>query len=214
MNTNQWLQIIFFFAVLLALVKPLGTYMARVYGDKPFVMEKLLGWLERLIYRIWGVDPKKEMDWKGYALAMLAFNIMGGIFIYLLMRVQQWLPLNPAGQSAVPPDLSLNTAISFITNTNFQFYGGETTLSYLTQMAGMTVQNFVCAASGLAVMIALIRGIARRETTKIGNFWTDLVRGTLYIVLPSSFLFALVLIQQGTPQTFSNYPTAKLLQPT
>ena len=119
MNTNQWTQIILFFAVLLALIKPVGTYMARVYGegDRPFFMEKILGWLERLIYRICGIDPKKESDWKGYALAMLAFNIMGGIFIYVLMRVQQWLPLNPAGQSAVPPDLSLNTAISFITNT-------------------------------------------------------------------------------------------------
>lgn len=216
MNTNQWTQIIIFFAVLLALVKPVGTYMARVYGegDQPFFMEKWLGWLERLIYKICGIDPKKETDWKGYALAMLAFNIMGGIFLYTLMRVQQWLPLNPAGQSAVPPDLSLNTAVSFITNTNFQFYGGETTLSYLTQMCGMTVQNFVCAASGLAVMIALIRGIARKETTKIGNFWADLVRGTLYIVLPMSFIFALVLLQQGTPQTFAAYPSATLVQPT
>ncbi len=214
MNSNQWLQVIIFFLVLLALIKPTGIYMSWVYGDKPFFMEKLLGWLERLIYKICGVDPKKEMDWKGYALAMLFFNIVGGIILYIILRVQQHLPLNPAGQSAVPPDLALNTALSFITNTNWQFYGGETTMSYLTQMAGLAVQNFVCAASGLAVMIALIRGIARRETTLLGNFWADLTRGTLYIVFPLSFLFALVLIQQGTPQTFSNSPTASLVQAT
>ncbi len=214
MMTNQWVQIIFFFTVLLVLVKPAGLYMAKVYGDGPFFMEKWLGWLERMIYRICGMDPKKEMDWKGYALAMLFFNIMGGVVLYTLMRVQQYLPLNPAGQSAVPPDLSLNTAISFITNTNWQFYGGETTMSNLTQMAGLAVQNFVCAASGLAVMIALIRGIARRETTLLGNFWVDLTRGTLYIVFPISFVFALVLIQQGTPQTFSAFPTASLVQAT
>ncbi len=211
MTTNQWMQIGFFFAVLLALVKPAGLYMAKVYGDKPF---KWFGWLEKLIYKICGVDPKKEMDWKGYALAMLFFNIMGGVILYLILRFQQFLPLNPAAQSAVPPDLSLNTALSFITNTNWQFYGGETTMSNFTQMAGLAVQNFVCAASGLAVMIALIRGIARRETTLLGNFWVDLTRGTLYIVFPVSFIFALVLIQQGTPQTFANFPTAKLVQPT
>src|SRR5665213_2071202 len=168
-----------FFAVLLALVKPAGLYMAKVYGDKPF---KWFGWLEKLIYKICGVDPKKEIDWKGYALAMLFFNIMGGVILYLILRFQQFLPLNPAAQSAVPPDLSLNTALSFITNTNWQFYGGETTMSNFTQMAGLAVQNFVCAASGLAVMIALIRGIARRETTLLGNFWVDLTRGTLYIL--------------------------------
>ena len=214
MMTNQWVQIAFFFAVLLVLVKPVGLYMAGVYGEKPFFMDKWLGWIEKLIYRICGVEAKKETDWKGYALAMLLFNIVGGVILYILMRVQQLLPLNPAGQSAVPPDLSLNTAISFITNTNWQFYGGETTMSNLTQMAGLAVQNFVCAASGLAVMIALIRGIARRETDKIGNFWVDLTRGTLYIVFPISFLFALVLIQQGTPQTFKAFPTATLVQPT
>jgi len=214
MSTNQWVQTLFFFAVLFALVKPAGLYMAKVYGDKPFFMEKLLGWLERLIYRICGVDPKKEMDWKGYAVAMLMFNAVGGALLYAMMRLQAHLPLNPAGQAAVPPDMSLNTAMSFITNTDWQFYGGESTMSYFTQMAGLAVQNFLCAASGLAVMIALIRGLARRETTLLGNFWADLTRGTIYLILPLSFVFALVLVQQGTPQTFANYPTANLVQPT
>jgi len=214
MSTNQWAQALFFFAVLLALVKPTGLYMAKVYGDKPFFMEKALGWLERLIYRICGVDPKKEMDWKGYSVAMIMFCAVGGAALYAILRLQAHLPLNPAGQSAVPPDLSVNTAMSFITNTDWQFYGGESTMSYFTQMAGLAVQNFMCAAAGLAVMIALIRGLARRETTLLGNFWVDLTRGTLYLILPLSFIFALVLVQQGVPQTFAGYPTANLVQPT
>jgi K+-transporting ATPase ATPase A chain len=214
MTTNQWLQIIVYFAVLLVLSMPLGAYMAKVYENKPFFLNKWFGWLEKLIYKVGGVHPEKEMDWKGYALAMLLFNIVGGLILYVIERVQASLPLNPAGQSAVPPDLAFNTAISFITNTNWQFYGGETTMSYLTQMAGLAVHNFLCAASGMATLVALIRGIARKETKFLGNFWADMTRGTLYILLPLSVLFTLVLIQQGSPQSFANTATATLVQPT
>ncbi len=214
MTTNQWLQIAAYFVVLLVLSIPLGTYMAKVYENKPFFLEKLFGWLEKLIYKIAGVQPDKEMDWKGYALAMLLFNIVGGLILYAIQRFQASMPLNPAGQSAVPPDLAFNTAISFITNTNWQFYGGETTMSYFTQMAGLAVHNFLCAASGMATLVALIRGIVRKESKFLGNFWADMTRGTLYILLPLSILFTLVLIQQGSPQTFANTATATLVQPT
>jgi potassium-transporting ATPase potassium-binding subunit len=214
MTTNQWLQIIAYFAVLLVLAIPLGAYMTKVYENKPFFLNKWFGWLEMLIYKMGGIHPEKEMDWKGYALAMLLFNIVGGLILYAIERFQASLPLNPAGQSAVPPDLAFNTAISFITNTNWQFYGGETTMSYLTQMAGLAVHNFLCAASGMSTLVALIRGIVRKETKFLGNFWVDMTRGTLYILLPLSILFTLVLIQQGSPQTFANTATATLVQPT
>ncbi len=214
MTANQWMQIITYFVVLLVLAIPLGRYMAKVYENKPFFLSKVFGWLEKLIYRLCGVKPEQEMDWKGYALAMLLFNIVGGIILYSLERLQASLPLNPAGQSPVPPDLAFNTAISFITNTNWQFYGGETTMSYLTQMAGLAVHNFLCAASGMATLVALIRGIVRKETKFLGNFWADMTRGTLYILLPLSLVLGLVLIQQGSPQTFANTATATLVQPT
>jgi K+-transporting ATPase ATPase A chain len=214
MTTNQWLQILFYFVVLFALVKPLGLYMARVYENKPFWATRWLGWLENFIYRVGGVKSGEEMDWKTYALAMLVFNLVGGLVLYGLMRVQQFLFLNPAGQGAVTPDLSFNTAISFITNTNWQNYGGESTMSYLTQMAGLAVHNFLCAASGMATLVALIRGISRKETNKLGNFWVDMTRGALYILMPLSLFFGLVLIQQGVPQTFSAYPNANLVQST
>ena len=214
MTSNQWLQILFYFAVLLILVKPLGLYMARVFENKASRLQSALGWLENLIYRLGGVKPGDEMDWKGYALAMLLFNIVGGSVLYLILRLQSWLPLNPAGQGPVAPDLSFNTVISFITNTNWQNYGGESTLSDFTQMAGLAVHNFLCAASGMATLIALIRGLSRKETTRLGNFWVDLTRGTLYILLPLSLIFALMLIRQGVPQTFKNYPNAHLVEPT
>ena len=214
MTTNQWIQILFYFAVLFALVKPLGLYMARVYGNKPFWATRRLGWLENFIYRVGGVKSNEEMDWKTYALAMLVFNIVGGLVLYAIMRVQPYLFLNPAGQGAVTPDLSFNTAISFITNTNWQNYGGESTMSYLTQMAGLAVHNFLCAASGMATLVALIRGITRKETSRLGNFWVDMTRGALYILLPLSFLFGMVLIQQGVPQTFSATPSANLVEAT
>ncbi len=214
MTTNQWIQLVFYFIALLVLSRPLGSYMARVYENKPFFLGKWFGWLERLIYRIAGVHPEAEMGWKSYALAMLLVNAIGGLILYAMERLQTYFPLNPAGQSAVPPDLAFNTAISFITNTNWQFYGGETTMSYFTQMAGLAVHNFLCAASGMATLAALIRGIVRRETAKLGNFWVDMTRSTLYILFPLCFLFAMVLIQQGVPQTFSNTVNAVLVQST
>jgi len=214
MTNNQWLQIGFMMAVLLLLVKPLGTYMARVYDNKPFFLDKWFGWLERLIYKVTGIKSNEEMTWKTYALAMFLFNVVGGVVLYFLMRVQQHLPLNPAGMGTVAPDLSFNTAISFITNTNWQNYGGESTLSYLTQMAGLAVHNFLSAATGMATLVAFIRGFTRKQTDKLGNFWVDMTRTTLYILMPFSFLMALLLIQQGTPQTFGAYPTATLVQPT
>ncbi len=214
MTTNQWVQLLFFFGVLFALVKPLGLYMAGVYGDKPFWGEKWLGWLERLFYKLGGVNPKKEMDWKTYTLAMMLFSAVGGFLLYLQMRFQALLPLNPAGQSAVPPDLAFNTAISFITNTNWQFYGGETTMSYLTQMAGLAIHNFLSPVIGTATVVALIRGLVRKETKYLGNFWVDVVRGTVYLFLPMAVIFALVLVWQGCPQTFANTQNAALVEAT
>ncbi|MFY4731285.1 potassium-transporting ATPase subunit KdpA, partial [Nitrospira sp. BLG_2] len=213
MTLNGFVQIAFYFVVLLALVKPLGWYMARVYEGQTCGLDRVVGPLERLVYRLCGVRETEEMDWKAYGIAMLLFNAMGLVALYALQRQQTFLPLNPAGLGAVPPDLAFNTAASFSTNTNWQAYGGETTLSYLTQMLGLTVQNFVSAATGMAVLVALIRGLARRSVLTIGNFWTDLVRSTLYILLPLAMLLALLLVSQGVVQTFSPYQSAAWLQP-
>jgi K+-transporting ATPase ATPase A chain len=199
--------------VLLALAKPLGGYMARVYEGRPCGLDRALGWLERLIYRVCGVRPDEEMNWKTYAATMLVFNLAGLLAVYALQRLQGFLPLNPQGLGAVSPDSSFNTAVSFASNTNWQGYGGETTMSYLTQMLGLTVQNFVSAAMGMAVLVALIRGFARRSAQTIGNFWVDLTRTTLYILLPLSFVGALVLVSQGVVQTFKPYATVAVLQP-
>src|SRR5262245_40745249 len=213
MTTTGLAQIGLYFVVLLALAKPLGWYMARVYEGKACGLDRVVGPLERLIYRLCGVRETEEMDWKTYGIAMLVFNAMGLIALYALQRLQGLLPLNPAGLGAVPTDLAFNTAASFATNTNWQAYGGETTLSYLTQMLGLTVQNFVSAATGMAILVALIRGLARRSSLTIGNFWTDLVRGTLYILLPLALLLSIVLVSQGVVQTFASYQTTALLQP-
>jgi K+-transporting ATPase ATPase A chain len=213
MTANGIFQLVLYLVVLLALAKPLGAYMARVYQGQPFGLDKALGWLERLIYRICGIRPGEEMGWKTYALAMLLFNFAGLLVLYLLQRVQGVLPLNPQGLGAVTPDSSFNTAVSFATNTNWQGYGGETTMSYLTQMLGLTVQNFVSAAMGMAVLVALIRGFARRSVQTIGNFWVDLTRTTLYILLPLSFVGALILVSQGVVQTFSPYAKVAVVQP-
>jgi K+-transporting ATPase ATPase A chain len=213
MTWQGYAQIVLYFVVLLALVKPLGGYMARVYEGEPTLLGKVLGPVERFIYRIAGTSPEDDMDWKRYALAMLLFNAAGLVVVYVLQRAQAVLPLNPQALAAVTPDSSWNTATSFATNTNWQGYAGETTLSYLSQMLGLAVQNFVSAASGMAIAIALIRGFTRREETGIGNFWADLTRGTLYILLPISFVFALFLVSQGMVQTFSAYHTVSLLQP-
>jgi K+-transporting ATPase ATPase A chain len=211
--TQGWLQIWLYVGVLLALVKPLGWYMARVYEGKPCGLDTVLGPAELVLYRLCGVRPAEQMDWKSYGLAMLIFNAAGLVALYGLQRLQGLLPLNPAGLGAVAPDLAFNTAASFATNTNWQAYGGETTLSYLTQMVGLTVQNFVSAATGMAILVALIRGLSRRGSTTIGNFWSDLVRGTLYILLPLAMPLSLLLASQGVVQTFASYPRATVSQP-
>ncbi len=212
MTTNGIVQLAFYVVVLLVLAKPLGAYMARVFEGRQLALDRALGWLERLIYRAGGIRPTEEMGWKTYALAMLAFNFLGLLAVYFLQRAQGILPLNPQGMAAVSPDSSFNTAVSFATNTNWQGYAGESTMSYLSQMLALTVQNFVSAASGMATMVALIRGFARRSVETIGNFWVDLTRATLYILLPLSVILALALVSQGVVQTFSAYPKARVLQ--
>jgi len=214
MTANGVLQLVVYLVVLLVLAKPLGAYMARVYEGRRIGLDRALGWLERLIYRMSGISPRAEMGWKTYALTMLIFNLAGVLAVYALQRLQGVLPLNPAGLGAVSPDSSFNTAVSFATNTNWQGYGGETTMSYLTQTLALTVQNFVSAATGMAVAAALIRGFARRSAETIGNFWVDLTRTTLYILLPLSLVFALVLVSQGVVQTFGPYAKVAVVQPT
>ncbi len=212
MTINGWVQIGIFFLVLLTLAKPLGWYMARVYEGQPCGLDRMLGPIERALYRLCGVRSHDEMDWKTYGLAMLLFNGIGLLALYALQRLQGFLPLNPAGMAAVPTDLAFNTAASFTTNTNWQAYGGETTLSYLTQMVGLTVQNFVSAATGMAILVALIRGLARKSAGTIGNFWVDLTRTILYILLPLAVVLALVLVSQGAIQTFANYTSVPVIQ--
>jgi K+-transporting ATPase ATPase A chain len=214
MTGNAILQLVVYVVVLLALAKPLGAYMARVYEGRPLALGRLLGWLERLVYRVGGIRADQETGWKSYAIAMMTFNIAGLVVVYLLQRLQGVLPLNPQGLGAVSPDSSFNTAVSFATNTNWQGYSGEVTLSYLAQMLGLTVQNFVSAATGMATLAAFIRGFARRSAETIGNFWVDLTRTTLYILLPLSFVLALALVSQGVVQTFGSYVTATVVQPT
>jgi K+-transporting ATPase ATPase A chain len=212
MTANGYLQLVFYVVVLIALAKPLGEYMADIYEGKPAILNQFGAPIERFIYRLCGVDESKEMRWTQYALAVLWFSLFGLLAVYGLQRLQGALPLNPAGMAAVSPDSSFNTAISFITNTNWQGYGGESTMSYLTQMLALTVQNFISAALGMAVVIALTRGLARQSAQTLGNFWVDLTRGILYILLPLSFIFALVLVAQGMPQTLSAYKTVPLVE--
>ena len=214
MTVNVWFQLALYVVVLIALVKPLGTYMARVYEGQPTWLDRLIRPLERLVYRLSGIDDRSEMGWKTYAVAMLVFNLAGLLAVYALQRLQGVLPLNPQGLGAVSPDSSFNTAVSFATNTNWQGYAGETTMSYLTQMLALTVQNFVSAASGMAVVVALIRGFARRTSKTIGNFWVNLTRGTFYILLPLSLVLAVVLVSQGVVQTWKPYAKAAVLQTT
>jgi potassium-transporting ATPase potassium-binding subunit len=213
MTGNGIFQLTLYVVVLLLLAKPLGAFMARVYEGRPCGLDGALGWLERLIYKVSGIRPQEEMGWKTYAATMLLFNLVGLLAVYLLQRVQGILPLNPVGLGAVSPDSSFNTAVSFSTNTNWQGYGGESTMSYLTQMLGLTVQNFVSAATGMAILVALIRGFARRSAQTIGNFWVDMTRSTLYILLPLSFILALILVSQGVVQTFKPYATVAVVQP-
>ena len=209
-----WLQIGLYLIVLLLLVKPLGSFMAKVYQGERTFLSPALGPVERFIYRIIGVKPEEEMDWKMYAFAMLLFSLVGLITLYGLQRLQAILPLNPQNLGAVAPDLSFNTSVSFNSNTNWQSYGGETTMSYLTQMIGLTVHNFLSAAVGMAVLIALIRGFVRHSAQTIGNAWVDMTRSVLYILIPLSLILAVVLVSQGVVQTFNASQKAQLLQPT
>jgi potassium-transporting ATPase potassium-binding subunit len=202
-----------YLAVALLCVKPLGLYMANVMEGRPIWPVRAGARLEALIYRLCGVDPGAEMGWKLYAIALLVFNALGALLVYGLQRLQYWLPLNPQHFTAVSPDSSFNTAISFITNTNWQGYTPESTMSYLTQMAGLAVQNFMSAATGIVVAVALIRGLARHSARAIGNFWTDVTRSTLYVLLPAAFVLALALVSQGVIQNFSAYKDVTMLQP-
>ncbi len=205
MTISALLQIIVYLFFLLILVKPLGSFMARVYQGERTFLDPILHPVERWIYKLSGIDPEHEMKWKTYALALLLFNLLGLFTVYVLQRVQGFLPLNPQSLGAVAPDLAFNTAVSFTSNTNWQSYAGETTLGYFTQMLGLTVQNFLSAATGMAVLAALIRGLVRHTADTIGNFWVDMTRSVLYILLPLSLVLALALVSQGVVQTFHPY---------
>ncbi len=211
MTWNGWLQIAVLVAIVLALVKPLGLYMTRVFNGDRTWLTPVLRPVERLFYAAGGVRENEDQHWLAYAAGMLMFNAAGFFLLYAILRLQGSLPLNPQGFGGVPPALAFNTAVSFVTNTNWQNYGGEATMSYLSQMAGLSVQNFVSAATGIALAIALIRGFARRSAQGIGNFWVDLTRGCLYILLPICIVLALVLVWQGMPQNLDPYVTATTL---
>jgi K+-transporting ATPase ATPase A chain len=214
MTIFGWLQIGLYLLILLLLVKPLGAYMARVYQGEHTFLTRIVGPVERLIYRMMGTRADEEMDWKKYAVAMLFFNLAGLLLVYGLQRIQSVLPLNPQNLGAVRPDLAFNAAVSFATNTNWQSYSVETTMSYLTQMLGFTVQNFLSAATGMAILVAMIRGFVRHSAKTIGNFWVDMSRSVLYILLPLSLILALVLVSQGVVQTLSGAHEVALLQST
>jgi K+-transporting ATPase ATPase A chain len=212
MTINGWLQIAIYFAVLTALVVPLGRYMARVFEGERTFLSPVLRPVEVAFYRVSGIDERREQHWITYAVAMLLFNAAGFLLLYALLRLQSFLPFNPAEMSEVAPDLAFNTAVSFTTNTNWQNYGGESTLSYLSQMAGLTTQNFVSAATGIALLIALIRAFARASGNTVGNFWVDLTRTTLYVLIPIAAIGALFLVWQGTPQNLGPYVDATTLE--
>ncbi|MBT9540313.1 potassium-transporting ATPase subunit KdpA [Thiobacillus sp.] len=212
MTANGYMQLGLYLIALIGLAWPLGVYMARVYRDELPGFVRWLKPVENLFYRVCGVKPGDDMPWTRYAFAMIAFNLMGFLAVYALQRFQVWLPLNPEGLAAVTPDSSFNTAVSFATNTNWQGYGGETTMSYLTQMLGLSVQNFLSAATGMAVVVALMRGFTRKEAGGVGNFWVDMVRSTLYILLPLSIILSLALVTQGVVQSFSPYQKAQLVE--
>ena len=213
MTLNGWLQILVFFALVLAVTKPLGMFMARVFSRERTFMDPALRPVERLIYKLTGVDEAREMRWMEYARACLLFSGVSMLLLYLMQRVQAWLPFNPQRLANIEPSSAFNTAASFTTNTNWQSYVPETTMSYLTQMAGLAYQNFVSAATGIALAIAFIRGIARREAQTLGNFWVDMTRATLWVLLPFSLVGALLLVSQGVVQNFKPYTVAKLIDP-
>jgi K+-transporting ATPase ATPase A chain len=212
MTAVGWIQIFLFCAIIVALTKPLGWYMTRVFNGERTFLSLLLRPIEVAIYRIGGVDEKREQHWVIYTVAMLFFHVGGFLILYALMRLQASLPFNPAEQTAVAEDLSFNTAISFITNTNWQNYGGESTMSYLVQMLGLTHQNFLSAATGIALAIALVRGFSRASVRTVGNFWVDVTRATLYVLLPICIVYTLFLVWQGIPQTLGAYVDATTLE--
>ncbi|SFU58039.1 potassium-transporting ATPase subunit KdpA [Methylobacterium sp. UNCCL125] len=212
MNLNGWIQIALYCAVVLALVKPLGSYMTRVFTGERTLLSPVLGPVERGLYRVSGIDARQEQHWLAYTGAVILFHVLGFAVLYAILRLQAVLPLNPADQTAVAPDLAFNTSTSFITNTNWQSYGGETTLSYLSQMLGLTHQNFLSAATGIAVAVALIRGFARASSGTIGSFWVDVTRATLYVLLPICVPYTLFLVCQGMPQTLGAYVDATTLE--
>jgi len=215
MTLNRWFQIAVFFLVLLAVTKPLGVFMTRVFAGEKTFLDPLLRPIERLIYRLCGIDEKSEMDWKEYAISMLLFSAVSMLLLYLIERVQnlKWMPWNPQHLANVGADLAFNTAASFTTNTNWQNYGGESTMSYFTQMAGLAYHNFASAAVGIALALAIIRGIARKESKTIGNFWVDVTRCILWVLLPICFVISLIFVSQGMIQNLRPYDTAKLLNP-
>src|SRR5215470_17370095 len=213
MTFNGWLQILLFFALILAVTKPMGIFMSRVFNRERTFLDPVLRPVERLIYRLTGVDEQREMRWTEYAVAMLLFSVVSMVVLYLMQRVQAWLPFNPERLANIEPSSSFNTAASFTTNTNWQSYVPETTMSYLTQMAGLAYHNFVSAAVGIALAIAFIRGIARREKDTLGNFWVDMTRAALWVCLPFCLVGALVLVAGGVPQNLRPYDTVKLLDP-
>jgi potassium-transporting ATPase potassium-binding subunit len=212
MTFNGWLQIALFGVLVILITKPYGGYMTRVISGERTLLSPVLRPIERGVYAICGVDENEEQHWVTYAIAMLSFTFVGFAVLYGLQRLQNYLPFNPAGQTAVSPDLSFNTSVSFITNTNWQSYTPETTMSYLTQMAGLTVHNFVSAATGIALAIALVRGFARRSAQSLGNFWVDLTRIVLYVLIPISIVVALVLVWQGVPQNLNPYTDVTTLE--
>ncbi|MBX9456868.1 MAG: potassium-transporting ATPase subunit KdpA [Rhizobium sp.] len=212
MTLNGWLQISLVLLVVLALVRPLGSHMARALSGDRNVLSPVLNPIERGIYRLGGIDPAREQGWLGYAAAMLAFNATGFVVLYAILRFQGFLPLNPQGFGAVAPDLAFNTAVSFVTNTNWQAYGGETTMSHFSQMAGLTVQNFLSAATGIAIALAVTRAFSRSSSASLGNFWADLVRAVLYVLLPLSIIVALAFVALGLPQTLDGSVSATTLE--
>lgn len=212
MTTADFIQIAIYVGLLVVLAPLLGKYMARVFTGKKHFMLPALGWLERLCYRTIGVDSNKEQDWKSYLWALLLFNLFGFIFLFVLLMCQGFLPLNPQHLPGLDPFLAFNTTASFVTNTNWQSYGGENTLSYLSQMLGLGVQNFVSAATGFTVILALIRGLSRKSTTLLGNFWVDLTRSTLYVLLPLAIILSVALVSEGTIQNFNSYTEVHTLQ--
>src|ERR1700736_5249224 len=213
MNANGWFQIGFFLLVIFLITKPLGVFLARVFSGEKTFLDSVLRPIERLIYRLTGVDETHEMRWTEYAVAMLLFSGVSMALLYLMQRVQLWLPFNPQKLANVPPALAFNTAASFTTNTNWQNYAGEAVMSYLTQMAGLAYHNFTSAASGIVMAIVIIRGLSRRETDKLGNFWVDMTRCMLWLLLPICLVGSVVLVGQGVVQNLKPYTRAELTEP-